>query len=61
MAKHRCQVCKKECKKLVENATERPAHAPFCSERCKLVDLQKWLGEVYVVPVDHQANLDDDH
>ena len=24
--------------------------APFCSERCKLVDLGKWLGEEYRVP-----------
>jgi endogenous inhibitor of DNA gyrase (YacG/DUF329 family) len=23
---------------------------PFCSERCKLVDLGKWLGEEYRVP-----------
>jgi hypothetical protein len=22
-------------------------HAPFCSGRCKLVDLGKWLGEEY--------------
>lgn len=22
-------------------------HGPFCSERCKLVDLGKWLGEEY--------------
>jgi endogenous inhibitor of DNA gyrase (YacG/DUF329 family) len=23
---------------------------PFCSERCKLVDLSKWLGEEYRIP-----------
>ena len=22
---------------------------PFCSERCKMVDLGKWLGEDYVI------------
>ncbi|MBN8708724.1 MAG: hypothetical protein BGO12_14040 [Verrucomicrobia bacterium 61-8] len=22
-------------------------YAPFCSERCKLVDLGRWLGEEY--------------
>lgn len=22
-------------------------YSPFCSERCKLVDLGKWLGEEY--------------
>lgn len=26
-----------------------PAFRPFCSERCKLVDLSKWLGEEYRV------------
>lgn len=24
---------------------------PFCSERCKLLDLGKWLAEEYRVPV----------
>jgi hypothetical protein len=23
---------------------------PFCSERCRLVDLAKWLGEAYRIP-----------
>jgi endogenous inhibitor of DNA gyrase (YacG/DUF329 family) len=26
-----------------------PFH-PFCGERCKLVDLGKWMSEVYRVP-----------
>ncbi len=24
--------------------------APFCSDRCRLVDLGKWLGEEYRIP-----------
>ncbi|HEX9240868.1 MAG TPA: DNA gyrase inhibitor YacG [Anaeromyxobacter sp.] len=24
--------------------------SPFCSDRCRLVDLAKWLGEEYCVP-----------
>ena len=35
---------------------------PFCSERCKLVDLSKWVSEEYSVPgreVVPEANLDD--
>jgi endogenous inhibitor of DNA gyrase (YacG/DUF329 family) len=24
---------------------------PFCSERCRLADLGKWLGEEYRIPV----------
>jgi uncharacterized protein len=27
-----------------------PAWRPFCSERCKLADLGRWLGEEYRVP-----------
>ena len=26
------------------------AHRPFCSDRCRLLDLGKWLGEEYRVP-----------
>ncbi len=25
------------------------AYGPFCSKRCKLVDLGKWLGEEHVI------------
>ena len=25
-------------------------HAPFCSERCRMVDLGRWLGGDYAVP-----------
>jgi hypothetical protein len=27
-----------------------PAHRPFCSGRCKDVDLARWLGEGYRLP-----------
>lgn len=38
----------------------RPAAFPFCSDRCKMVDLGKWFGEEYQVPApidpdDHEA------
>ncbi len=32
---------------------------PFCSERCRLIDLQGWLGERYRVPDSEEPNLDD--
>ena len=38
----RCHICKRE----VAPRRENPAF-PFCSERCKLIDLGKWLGEEY--------------
>lgn len=38
------------CGKSVE-WTEANAHRPFCSERCKTVDLGAWAAERYKVPV----------
>ncbi len=38
-----CPVCKKE---------SDPAYAPFCSKRCADVDLNRWLGGVYVMQTD---------
>jgi uncharacterized protein len=29
-------------------------YRPFCSERCKLVDLGKWASEGYRVPLDEE-------
>lgn len=47
------------CKKLVEESTaDKPQTAyPFCSERCKLIDLGCWLDGKYQVTVaDDNAN-----
>jgi endogenous inhibitor of DNA gyrase (YacG/DUF329 family) len=38
------------CGKSVEWAPEN-AYRPFCSERCKLIDLGAWAAERYRVPV----------
>ena len=38
----RCPICKNR----IEASTESRV-APFCSERCKLIDLGNWLGEGY--------------
>jgi endogenous inhibitor of DNA gyrase (YacG/DUF329 family) len=37
------------CKKPIAGRPQN-SWSPFCSERCKLVDLGKWLGEEYRVP-----------
>ena len=39
------------CKPAAERAAGNAAY-PFCSERCRLVDLGKWLGEEYRVPAE---------
>jgi endogenous inhibitor of DNA gyrase (YacG/DUF329 family) len=41
--KYRCPTCKKE----TDSATD--AEFPFCSERCRLLDLGAWATEKYVV------------
>ncbi len=39
----RCPICRKP----VEQGT---ADFPFCSERCRLLDLGNWAAEKYVIP-----------
>lgn len=39
----RCPICKKE-------VTLHSPHVPFCSERCRLIDLGKWADEEYRIP-----------
>jgi endogenous inhibitor of DNA gyrase (YacG/DUF329 family) len=31
---------------------------PFCSDRCRQIDLGRWLREVYSVPVEREADDD---
>jgi endogenous inhibitor of DNA gyrase (YacG/DUF329 family) len=40
----RCPICEREFER-----GDSPA-VPFCSERCRLVDLGRWLGEGYAMP-----------
>jgi len=47
------------CGAAVEWKKESPFR-PFCSERCRLIDLGAWAAESYRVPVDDQkADRDD--
>jgi len=48
------------CGKLTNQATD--ADFPFCSERCRALDLGNWAAERYVVsePVIDEDELDDD-
>ena len=38
-----CPICKKP------TDSERHAEFPFCSERCRLLDLGNWASEKYVI------------
>jgi endogenous inhibitor of DNA gyrase (YacG/DUF329 family) len=39
----RCPTCRREI-------PEDARHRPFCSARCKMVDLGRWFDQEYVVP-----------
>ncbi len=41
---HRCPRCGEPI-----SFRENP-HRPFCSERCKLLDLHSWISEEYAIP-----------
>ena len=46
------------CRKPVAPRAGNPAF-PFCSKRCRMVDLGRWLGEEYRMP-DRQADEQED-
>lgn len=52
MSAPRCPSCRREVKAKPENPC-----FPFCSERCRAIDLGRWLGEEFRVPV---TTRDDD-
>lgn len=41
----RCPICERQFDPVASPAM------PFCSERCRQIDLGRWLREVYSVPV----------
>ena len=47
-----CPTCSRTVKWVASNANR-----PFCSERCKLIDLGEWADEGYVLP--SQTGADD--
>jgi hypothetical protein len=45
----RCPICKKEV------PSDSP-NMPFCSDRCRLIDLGNWASEKYVIPTPLQPD-----
>jgi endogenous inhibitor of DNA gyrase (YacG/DUF329 family) len=46
---HRCPVCHKTVKTPNPKQTEESGCFPFCSQRCKLIDLGAWLDAEYKI------------
>jgi hypothetical protein len=49
----RCSICQREFK-----PEESPA-MPFCSERCRLIDLGRWLDERNRMPVEPDEDTEE--
>ncbi len=50
-----CPHCKKQSEYSINNAFR-----PFCSERCKMIDLGDWANENYKIPVNTSHEEPDD-
>ena len=46
-----------QCGRLTFYSLENP-YRPFCSERCRLIDLGKWADGTYKVPTQEFAQVD---
>ena len=49
-----CPICKRKLPTLA------PSTAPFCSARCKDIDLNRWFDGAYQVPVERDEATDDE-
>lgn len=47
MIKTRCPICSKTFE---ADPTALPPGFPFCSERCRLIDLGRWIDGDYAIP-----------
>jgi len=57
----RCPVCDQPVFLSATPLQPATPTAPFCSDRCKTIDLGRWLAESYSVPhVARPENEDDD-
>jgi endogenous inhibitor of DNA gyrase (YacG/DUF329 family) len=45
--RHRCPVCRKVIDRALREQGRREGFYPFCSQRCKLIDLGQWLDGRY--------------
>jgi uncharacterized protein len=48
---HRCPTCRRELEWSASNLFR-----PFCSERCRLIDLGAWLKEEHAIPGEPAAD-----
>ncbi|WP_041245417.1 DNA gyrase inhibitor YacG [Geotalea uraniireducens] len=54
LKKRLCPQCRKDV------VWEENPYRPFCSERCKLIDLGAWVTEDYRIPGEKKADDDEE-
>jgi endogenous inhibitor of DNA gyrase (YacG/DUF329 family) len=50
MAESICPICGKRVQR------EKAPESPFCSNRCRQIDLGRWLGQSYSIPEAEQSD-----
>jgi endogenous inhibitor of DNA gyrase (YacG/DUF329 family) len=53
-----CPICKTVLENAADDTHEQPR--PFCSARCKLIDLGNWLNDSYRIPTAERPEGNDD-
>jgi hypothetical protein len=56
----KCPACNKPVEATSDKKTDESNCLPFCSERCKLVDLGAWLEEEYKIASQVGPGQDED-
>jgi uncharacterized protein len=51
----KCPICKRE----IPVCAGMPAFGPFCSARCRSIDLGSWLDGRYAIPATPEENEDE--
>ncbi|MHC4212249.1 MAG: DNA gyrase inhibitor YacG [Planctomycetota bacterium] len=59
--KRKCPVCKKVIPLENPNNYRESEYFPFCSRRCKLVDLGSWLDGEYRIVSKHNDVVDEEN
>lgn len=55
----RCPICKTSIEE--SEGPRQVCMFPFCSERCKLIDLGRWLDGKYQIPAEEPDGDEDAH
>jgi uncharacterized protein len=54
MPERRCPICRQKFD------AEKSQFLPFCSPRCKQIDLARWLDERYMLPSEREQDRPED-